>query len=287
MHIPHTILSRIIDVSKIIDQHPELLDFTKLSYYEKVELLKINVKTFFKLLDIENADAALKVEILATNKLRTIHTKVVIEENEIESLKNDIYSRLLKIDFKKYVRKERFLKLSKTEQATWFVEAPEWYVENVKEVPQLTSDKLYTLSARHPKFVDIYIKDFSNYCTNDTFWINMIRYDEKFGDIFLANTKTLVNQTEVRRVMYRYPLLVKKLDANIMADSKLTTKQWVLLVEQLKKSFKELKDWDFSDEVREAIKLDLTADMLTGKTKTSKRFTGVMKRILETEESNE
>lgn len=284
------ILAKTIDLEKLVKEKPELFSLNDLHISDKIDLLHYDPKFYYTKLDIENSKPELKVDILGNKRLKALHKNIVITDNEVDSLKADIYNRLLKIDFQKYIKKERFAKLSKSDKAEWFISQPTWYVENMDELPRLTSEKLWMLAASAPKFIDTHISDFSSYSTRSDFWLRMIRYNEKYKEVFLRNTKTLITATDVRAVIWAYPDIVKKLDATIMADSKLTIKQWVLLIGQLRESYKsgkELEGWDFDDSQKETIRLDITADLLMGKATNSKRFSGAVSKVLTKSEEPE
>jgi hypothetical protein len=100
--------------------------------------------------------------------------------------------------------------------------------------------------------------------------------------VFLKNTKSLTNKTQVRAVFRKRPELIKKLTADILVDFKLTGKEVVLLISSIMKDHeKKFDGWEFDPEFAETLKLDVMAEMLNGKSKLSKRFQSAMKGVFE------
>src|SRR5690606_21802795 len=112
------------------------------------------------------------------------------------------------------------------------------------------------------EMVDKYVTDFSDVATTVGFWRSMIKHDPKYKSIFLRNTKSLITKTDVRGVIRSFPGLIKELDEEIIANSKLTVKEWVLLCDSIS-GHKDLEGWEFSDEMKEIFRLDSLADLLS------------------------
>jgi hypothetical protein len=147
--------------------------------------------------------------------------------------------------------------------------------------PKFTVDNLFFLSKRNQKLVDTYITDFSKLSTNCSFWINMIKYDKKYEDIFITNINSVITKTDIRAVCKEFPHIIKKLDIDILGNSKLSCKEWLLLANSVIYNNPEMfKEWEFNDDLKEAFKLDLTAEMLNGKSSVSRNTQSAMKKLL-------
>lgn len=111
-------------------------------------------------------------------------------------------------------------------------------------------------------------------------------YDERPSPTIFIRVER--EETDVREVCRKNPEIIKKLDKDILADSKLTCKEWVLLTNSImNNNEKKFEDWEFSDDLIGIFKLDLMAEMLTGKSKISKRFQSAMKNVFDKEEESE
>ncbi len=116
----------------------------------------------------------------------------------------------------------------------------------------------------------------------------MINFNVKYRKIFLENTNSMLNKSEVRAVFWKYPTLIKLIDDKMILNMKLSSKEILLLIDQiLKKKEKMFEDWAFTDELKEALRLDITAELLTGTSKLSKRLTSSLKAVTEEKQEEE
>lgn len=287
------ILAKIIDLVKLCKSQSDLFKFSKLHIDDKIRLLKSDPKFYFDKIITDKLSLADKVHILySINNLKSpyIIDNLILTPDEVKSLNQASYFKLLKVDFKRYIDLERFKNLSKHSQADLFCYEPAWVIANIGKSPKLTSDTLVSISARKPSFIEEYITDFSNLATVEQFWENMFKYNKKYEDIFINNTKSLITKTDVRSVIRARPSLIKKLNLDIICNSKLSCKEWILLCDGVmsqRYNLKFFKDWEFSDDMKEAFKLELTAEILSGKSKLSKRFSSAMSDLLKNNTEDE
>jgi hypothetical protein len=276
------ILINAINLNKLVKTNPELFNLTILSLSNKIELLKRDPKFYIDRLYKKDPSLGDKVEIVLEVEDLNIQEKFKLTDEDIQNVDDRCYLNLLDLNFSKYIRKEKFKTLPKAHQVDIFLKEPEWALENLDKIPSFSSEKLSTLAHRKPVFVDKFIEDFSQYSTNAFFWQNMIKFNKKYIDVFLANTNTLITKTDVRQVCKCCPEIIKKLNVDIMDKSKLTCKEWILLSSSIiGVGHKTFKNWTFSDDMIDAFKLELTAEMLSGKSKMSKRFQYSMKNVFD------
>lgn len=278
------ILARTLDLIKLFAKSPDLFDLSRLSITDKIDLLSSHFSLFDSVFDVTAFTGAEKLQVLLRSKNKKLTSKIILSDDDLDSVSADEYYSLLITDFKAHIRPHLFQKLGKHEREDIFLRYPEWVVENVGEAVKLTSARLEKLTTHRPDFIDQFITDFSAITTTERFWINMISYNgAKYVPIFLNNTRSLMNKTFVRQVVWHYPEIIKKITPETFVDSKLTVKEWVLLIDSVsdyRHNKKVFKDWEMSPELIEAIRYDLTAELLNGKSKLSTRFQNSMKSVL-------
>lgn len=279
------ILKKIIKLDEVVKIHPELFDFSKLDIEDKAKLLDSNTKFYIDKIPVHNLPLRDKAYLLLRVKSKAFQKTVTMTVEEVHKLLPQQYLDFLKRDFKQYITKEKFEGLSRYQQGEIFTMEPEWVIENIEKTPKLTSDKLEEIATKNPAFIDKHIIDYSEFSTSYHFWIKMMKYNKKYEETFLKNTNSCITTADVRNVCRNKPELIKKLDKDILANSKLTCKQWVLLCNEIMGNNEKLfESWEFSDDLIDIFKLDLMAEMLTGKSKLSKRFQNAVKYIFEKEE---
>ena len=140
------------------------------------------------------------------------------------------------------------------------------------------------LARRKPSFVDSFVTDLSGYTTTMDFWRYMFKFNKnKYEPLFFKHTNTLTTKTEVRGLIRAHPRLIKDLTPDYTIDSKLTVKEWILLCNTVMNDNRNQKifdGWEFPPDLQEAFKIDLTMEMLNGKSKLSKRFQTAMNKVL-------
>jgi hypothetical protein len=280
------ILSSAINFDEILASYPHLIDFSGLNINQKIDLLNIDFSKFCHLFDIKKMNAADKVLIYVSCRNKQQAAKLVtFTEEELKKLPPSSYGRLLYRDFS-FARKDLFSGLSKHDQTEFFIRYPEWVFANLGKVPRLTTKLLSELAGKNPKFIDQYVSDYSNLSTDDYFWRSMINYDEKYEDIFLDNMLSCTTKTDVRRVFYAVPSLIKKFKLEHLSKSKLSCKEIILLFSTIMSSLSWVKfdsDWKFSDDLIEAFRLDSMAELLNGKSRLSKQFQNSLSIVLKDE----
>jgi hypothetical protein len=286
--VTESILRKAINLENLVKTNPELFDFSKLDIEEKAKLLDGNTKLYMDKIPVAGLSLKDKAFLLLRVKSKAFLKTITLTDEEVQRLLPQQYFEFLKRDFKRYISLDKYENLSKYQQSEIFTMEPEWVIENVKKTPKLTSDKLSEIAHEKPSFIDSHITDYSVFSTSAFFWLSMIKYDKKYEMIFLKNTHTCITKTDVREVCRKNPEIIKKLDKDILADSKLTCKEWVLLTNSImNNNEKKFEDWEFSDDLIGIFKLDLMAEMLTGKSKISKRFQSAMKNVFDKEEESE
>lgn len=283
------ILSETIDLEELLVKRPDLFNLSKLLAHQKIELLKENPKLFADKINILEMSGEDKVYALVHINFKKLKQHVKFTEEELKNLSVLSYIDLLGYDFDKYIRKDIYQKLRRSHRTDIFISHPEWVIANADSVPRLTSTNLRDISYINPNFVDNYITDFSQISVCNVFWENMIEYNENYKSIFIKNTKACITKTHVRTVIYKFPEIIKMIDADILANSKLTCKEWILLINDMYSSYEEeFIDWCFSEEVNNIFRLDLMAEMLNGRSKLSRRFQSAMNHVFKSkEETNE
>lgn len=283
---------KIIDIKTLVSKNPELVDCSKLPILELIRLLDYSNGMFLKFVDFGKMSIADRVEIVTRCIHKKVRAKVTFSDINLKNMSQTDYLRLLAVDFGRFIIKEKYLSLNQTNQSTIFLQHTAWVIDNIGVVPPLSSADLATLSASDPELVDRHITDFSKVSTTRHFWDNMIEFDEtKYIRLFIENTKTLTSKTMVRSVIWSNPEIIKSLRPNDLISSKLSIKEWILLIDEVTSSHRHsedlFEDWKLSDEMIEVMRLDLTSEILTGKSKLSTRFQNAMKKILKAEKNED
>lgn len=284
------ILHRIVSLPKLVKKYPEVFDFSKLTVYDKIELLKQDFKFYSQYIDLSDITPDEKVAAFIYSPPPNILGLITLEEADYDNLGDSSYVQLLQIDFNKHIRKSRFDKLGANRKRQFIPKEPKWFVDTYGQLPKLTSEMLYVMSRDNPGFVDQYVTDFTGLSTYGYFWETMIKWNKKYIPIFLANTRTVRTKTEVRTVVRQYPSIVKSITSDTFVDSKLSAKEWVMLINQIVSSGRNRKmfdGWAFPDDVAEMIRLDLTAEMLSSKSTMTKRFKTAFDGVFKSEEDTE
>ncbi len=284
------ILVKGINLEALIKDNPELFNLRNFTVHDKIGLLETDPKYFSTLFDVTTFSPGEKVLTLLSLKKTSVTKLIKFSEDELKRLPGYQYGNLIQKDFS-YMRAERFGDINKSDQSEIFLSHPQWVLDNVPTPPKFTSVLLASVAHRSPKFIDDHFEDFANLKTSYLFWNSMIKFDPaKYKILFLKNTKTMTSKTDVRSVFNYHPSLVKELTPDIMLDFKLTGKETVILINRLIKGKPKVFDnWKMPDDLSEALQLDLTAEMLNGKSKMSTRFQGTMKKVfkVDNEEDNE
>lgn len=282
------ILGKSVKLRNAFKTNPELFDLSLLTISDYANLIKYDQSTYLDIIAPLVTKPDNKITILfhlgSSTKYKKSRDRFALHPDEVDRLSNAFYFQLLKSDFDKYIKKERFEKLSKHDQSNFCLQKPQWFFDNFAILPKLTANNLFELAASEPQFVDTHVTSYTGVTTYSGFWLNMIKHDAKYEDVFLANTKSLVSKTEVRTVLRRHPKLVKKITEDVIANSKLKVKEWVLLCDELIRSNKQLfNNWKFSDEMKELLRMDLTVEILTGNSKVSVRSQNAMNKVIKIE----
>jgi hypothetical protein len=247
---------------------PELFNLEKLGPEQKASLIQDSSKIFLEPIASLPLTAYDKFIILKNVKGASIAKRIKLTESELKKLSIGSYMELIKVRFDEYIRIDRYNEMSKIKQSELFLIRPDWIIETTGVAPPLTIDVLSIVARNHPDVIDKHYSTF--YTTQRTdayFWMRMFRYDgTKYEELFLQNTRSLKNKTEVRTVFRQHPNLIKQLTIDIVSDSALSGKEWVILINQIMKDEKRLfSKFKFSADLTEYFELDLTSSILKGK----------------------
>lgn len=291
MHDVKKILEKTVNLKKVFRAYPEFFELKKLDFHEKIVLLQNDYKLFSNYIDLNNLTVDERAHIIVNNyNVSFLQNGVSLDKDEVPKITNRHYLlKLIRKDIGKYLTAESFGRLYKDEQQDLFLENPEVVCAALGYTPKLTSNIVYALSFDNPKFIDQHVSDFSKISTSAEFWFNMFKFNRnKYRGVFLDNMKTLLNKTELRNVFRKNPSFIKCLTIDNITNSKLTIKEWLLLIKFLLEQYPSTFDgWSFSKEHIEVFQLDLTAEMLMGKSKTSSHLQRAMARIFgQKDESN-
>lgn len=279
-----SILAKSIKLEELIKTQSKLFNLNKLDVGDKVALLQHDFNFYSPLIDISEFKSSEKAYAVINSPGKKITDKINLSKDEVSKLKPELCLLVLLKDFDRYISPEAYHNLSRYGKMEIFTNYPEWVILNTGYVPQLTARLLSDLSERTPSFVDKYVKNLSEHATTDYFWINMIKFDEKYEDIFLQNNHRLTTKTDVRQVFFACPGLVKKINNDVIVNSKLSCKEWALLIDNIIRDNKKMfKNWSLSPELIEIFKLDLTAEVLNGKSTSSRVLKSVMGRLFKSE----
>ena len=278
----NSILRDTIDLDKLFDRDPSMFSIEKLDVFNKIELLKTDKSRFLPHIDLDSLAPEDKLEMVLRFGGKGVGRLVKFSDKELTQLPSHKYRQLVTFDFS-HIRPGIFEKLSLTDKREIFMIQPSWVINNSKEKIRLTADMLFVLSTENPSFIDNYITDYSVYSIPGGFWENMINYNKKFIDIFLNNTKSCMTKTVVRDVVRTYPKVIKSLTNDIIMDSKLTCKEWIMLINSTintKANKRMFSDWQFPDDMKETLKYDLLAESLSGKSRVTKHLQNAMSSVL-------
>ncbi len=256
----------------LLEREPSLFDFSILSYESKIGLLRADAGTFLKHIDPAAFRPADKLR--AMNDLpKTITRDIVFTEAEIHNLRPyEYYHLLCNVSFDKYIRAPLFDKLDRQARSELYIRYPEWVIANAT-VPKLTSCTLATISSNKPAFISKYVTDFTGLSTTSNFWNTMICYDRTYAGVFLKNINTCVTKTDIREVFHRNPALIRRINSDIISNSKLSAKEWLLMIRAVTtRCAKQFEGWSLPAALVDDFRLDLTAEMLNGKSTLTRQF---------------
>lgn len=279
------ILRYAIDLGELIKDQPELFNFDGICLNDKINLCLDypELKPHLKITANDRLHATL---VLNATQLKS--SGLYADKQDIIDSNDSLYVALV-AKSKTYFDIERYRKCSDRAKGELFTLVPKKVLDEKEPVPRLiSSNNMYLLSNSNIwVFKDGHITDFEKYKTDSAFWNNLLANDYKFfSPIFIANLKHMTLATDVRRVFDRFPELFKLLDENVIVDTPLTPKQWALFINSKKGSTK-LKDWVIPAEFKEAVRLDIMSDVLSGKSKLSKVLQNAISDVLKEEENEE
>jgi len=274
-----------IDLLSVVYSNPELFNFNKLPASVLISFLRADFDFFIDKIDPKRFTYENRLYFIINSSARSAPKLMALcdfSEDELRKITASQYSILINYNAKKYLRKDIVSTMSKRYQQELFLKNPKWFHESVGYIPKLSSNTLTELARLSPKFVDENIVDYSKLCTQAYFWNKMIRYDKKYIEIFLKNTNSLINKSDVRVVVQTHSEIVKLVDIDILENSKLSCKEWMLLISSvMSNNPTKFSDFEFSEEMKEAFRLNSMAEMLSEKSKSTKRFRNVIKHLTE------
>lgn len=280
------ILAKCADLPALAKSNPTMFNFQGLPFKDKVELIEYmpEITSTLGLKPKEYIKVALQ---LPKYKLKA--AGIVISSQLIEESTDTVYSELVQKD-SAHFDVERYKKCGIRSKGDIFASAPKKVISAGEPVPDdLTNRNINQLARKDIwVFVDNHITDFSKFSTCSTFWDLLLKEDfARFAPIFLSNLKTLNPVTEMRMVFHKFPSLIRMLDDKMIINSNMTAKQWAMFIRGMMKK-KELKDWQMSDELKEALRFDIMAEVLSGNSKLTKVLQNAINDVLtDKEEENE
>lgn len=114
-------------------------------------------------------------------------------------------------------------------------------------------------------------------------WCNLLRSDYlRYEPKFIAQINHINNVTTIRHVLIQYPRILALLTSADIEHSKLTAKQWMLLIESsdLKYSGNITKGIEYTPEVKEWIGAQLSMDVLIDPSIKTNVFKRASKKVL-------
>lgn len=278
------ILATSVDLIELFKSTPDIFNLDSLTQESKLKLLEDDFHCYFPFMKLTANDKAF---LLLNSSSSTIQKNIILTEKELTMIPDNKYVLLLQRQFKKYIRKERYLALNKTGQREVFVNNSKWVDANIEDWPELTSYNLQSLAHNNPSIIEPYLQRKIKITTNEGFWHTMIKFDSIYKQIFIERTKTLLTKNDVRGVVQKYPEIIKLIDEKTFTDSKLTVKEWLALiyktigVDNQRRGNKNFKNWKFSKEMSDLIRLDLMSELLVGKSSTSVHLSNAIEHLLE------
>lgn len=263
------ILKTYIDIDKAFKLYPDLFHLKSCSVQQKIDLIICEPDMFFEHIGKLSLSADQRLDLLRKTTDKKVHALFALSDSDIDRLSPAVYADLLETNFKKYISLARYEKLSKSYQEKVFIKNPNPVFKLTGKLPErLTSQGLLQLAQNNPSFVSKNIRDFSNLKTESYFWIKMIGYNYNvYTDLFMKNTNSLINKSEVRYVFYKCPELIKLITPEFTETSKLTIKEWALLCNNIIKddrNEKHFKYFSFSKELIEHFDLNQSVCALMG-----------------------
>lgn len=282
------ILISTLDLDELLSTQPGIFDFSKIAIGEKIHLIVSHPKVFLKFFDLSKLPHDEKSQVIL-NCGESVIEKLEITEQDLGLLSTHAYLKLLRINFDEYIRESIYHKLNRADQFEIFKINPKWVLGVTKTLPNFTLKNLKELVRDRTNLIDEYITDFSQYSTDYYLWQDLIEYKPAYKSVFLKNQKTCLTKTDIRMVFKKYPDLIKKLDKDLIENSKLTSKEWVLLIDSITKETRNKKvfaNWKMSEELIEELKLGATVDILANTTTSTKRFKNALGKISADVDSN-
>lgn len=264
-----------LDIEKALKNHIDLFDFSDLVKHTSdiIFLLDSQYKhTILSRIDLNKLTPEVKVKILTRVDNKEVKDKITLSVNEITRLDKCYYCQLLCIDFKKYIHIPSYTALSNYDQVRIFLSNPELVASTVKVIPNISIDTLTTHSkqAKFRPIIQTYVMPcISKMKTSYMFWTNMINYNEENKKLFVKHMNNCATKTDIRSVFKHYPELIFDLTVDDFQNSKLTSKDWVLLIKALKSQDSKVNSWVPNNQIYEFLSQGVCIDVLMGVSTTS------------------
>lgn len=266
----------------------DLLSILMLRPYE-FDLKKVNKKALAKLL-CDNLQREEKLSVF--RRLYNIHGTKGHEELAAEFIFSEIDMKKLEFDEILFLVKKGNHVLSKktvssfsdTNKAILLATDEKMYLQEGYEMPKHFSMSVlssWSCSASERYFIEKYVTNFSSISVTHDFWANMIKHNhEKYSKLFMDNLNTCQTATDIRKVFYKIPSLIKLLTPkHLESCKKLTHKEWLLLINNLKTKYVTLKDWVIPDDLSEELKMGTSFEIFNGKSKSTKHLSTALKAL--------
>jgi hypothetical protein len=277
------ILSKCIDIGKLVRVKTHLFSFDNLSVYDKFSLLSSDFKFYEGIINPENFSLKERVAMvtLYQGNLIGYADRYPIADAELHQLHIRDYLSILSVDFMKYIRIDIFNKLSSASQADIFLKNPEWVYDNTDFRPVISRDVLHKLLGINIKFLQNHIEDIIILKSSFRFWQTMVDYNKSNFVVLLKNIQSLSTKTETRAIFKEWPHLIRQLTIDIIRRSNLDGRDWVLLINSIVSKHENMfEDWTLPADVKTDLSQDITSILISGQNKLSKRLSNSVKNTV-------
>jgi hypothetical protein len=209
---------------------------------------------------------------------------------EFKKLSSRDQFTLFTVDFDRYANVEAYNKLPGYLQSEIYIKNPDWVISSVGQKPRLNQSDLVGIARNNPTFVDKYVVDeLENHSTTELFWTHMFKHKPVvYKNLFIKNIHTVSNKSDLRQIFRNSPGLITRLTPEIMDRGKLTIKEWVLLIKNLvDKKHKDLAGWSMSPEMVDALRFDLTVEVMNGTSRSTSHLKSALNSVLKEKQATE
>lgn len=275
------------DLEGLAVERPEFFSFTGLSLEDKITLVRHNQR-YLNTLNFNDKE---KIELLIRSPSAKVRAKYPLTKEDLGKISDRTYTILANGKWNGYLDKDRVAALSKRFKGLLFLENSAWYIDTFNEIPKLSYEHACEfVSKRSGRIILLSRPEFFKEHKLDYWgWHQLLRSNfDDFSGYLLENLDMLPTKTDFRKLVRTYPLLISMVTVEHIQKSVLDAKEWVYLIDSVK-GHKPLLDsgWTLSDEIKVELKYGLTVDILSEKSKKTKRLSNTMDILSEEKEFNE